>query len=191
MKHTFSILALIFILSNCKESPKFQTKLPNQAKELKTITSDSNSTIVLSTWRSIINTIQQRDYEEFKRLCLDTITVCDHKLLPERFFEKCSKELVNDLFVTRIKDTTKIDINNREVISSYYPGEFLSCLKSVGRTFIIKRVQVDLLDNEPYVIAFDFIETKKGVRFFSCDVYGGRDCCRSETFYIKTQLFVR
>jgi hypothetical protein len=96
----------------------------------------------------------------------------------DRFFEKCSRELVNDLLLTKIKDTSKIMINNREVIAKYYSEPFRSRLKEYDRTFFIKRVQIDLIDIEPYVIAFDFIETNDGFRLFSCDVYGGPDCCR-------------
>ena len=144
---------------------------------MKSTSSDFDTTIVLSIWSKIISAIQKNDYKEFDRLSLDTITACNHKMLSRRFIESCSSELVTELFLTRIKDTTKIDINNREVISSYYPKEFLSHLKSFDRNFSIKRVQVDLLNNEPYIVAFDFMETKDGFRFFSCDVYGGPECC--------------
>lgn|GEM_PF-6027021 len=139
---------------------------------------DSNQAIVKATWDSVITAIQKGNRKLLNSLSLDSITACNKQMTPTIFLGKCAHELVNDLLLTRIKDSVKIIIQNYEIISSYYSRKFLSNLKHYGRTFFKKRVQVDASDTEPYVIAFDFIETKKGFKLFSCDVYGGPDCCR-------------
>ena len=139
---------------------------------------DSSYKAVMSTWYEIIAAIQQREHKKFVRLSLDSISACNNKMKSVDFIDRCSTDIVNKLLLTRIKDTSQIDVNNREVISSYFSEKFLSNLKAFGRTFVIRRVQVNLMDTEHYVVAFDFIETKKGLKFISCDVYGGPDCCR-------------
>jgi hypothetical protein len=175
----YILLVLIFALANCKETPASSAELSLEiTSQSKSSAKDMSYSYVKSTWDTIISAIQEGNRRDFESLSLDSITACGKSMTSDRFFEKCSRELVNDLLLTKIKDTSKIMINNREVIAKYYSEPFRSRLKEYDRTFFIKRVQIDLIDIEPYVIAFDFIETNDGFRLFSCDVYGGPDCCR-------------
>ncbi|MEO6732661.1 MAG: hypothetical protein ABIN01_15680 [Ferruginibacter sp.] len=133
---------------------------------------------VKSTWYQLIEAGKQKNYEQLLNVSMDTISACNKRMLLRQFIKNCSSELLSELFFNRIRDTSKILVQNNEVISSYYSAYFLSKLKVYGETFTIKRVQVDLKDTEPYIVAFDFVETRNGFKFFSCDVYGGPQCCR-------------
>jgi hypothetical protein len=175
MKYPYLITLIILAFSNCKEASKPTSK---SSEPPKSIITDSSYAAVKSTWDTIIVAIQKHDLIKFESLSLDSINACNKRMNSSYFINKCAHEVVNDLLLTRAKDAINIDVNNLEVISSFYSSTFLSHLKSYESTFFIKRIQVDLMDTEPYVVAFDFIETTQGYKFFSCDVYGGPDCCR-------------
>ena len=173
MKHSLIVYIIVFTLFGCKEKAK-----PLQVPTSAVIQQKDNNYKIKTTWQKLIEAGKQKNYEVFKGLSMDTVNACLAKLPLREFLNGCSSELFSELLFDRIKDSTKIEIQNHEVISSYYPSSFLSKLTYQNRTFIIKRVQIDLKDTEPYMVAFDFIETNDGYKFFSCDVYGSPICCR-------------
>ena len=173
------MLVFALLLFGCKSKPKKSLQL-SQKEETHSIFSPDpgNPSDAKSTWYKLIDAGKLNDYQKFSNFSMDTINACNKSMTLLQFMETCSSELLSESFFNRIKDPSKIEVQTNEVISSYYSPNFLSGLKDFGKTFIIYRVQVDLKDSEPNIIAFDFVLTGNGYKFFSCDVYGGPECCR-------------
>jgi len=180
MKHLLIICVLIVIFFGCKEKPEaFQVSSTEQSYN-KTIENDESDRRVKSAWQQLIEASKLKNDKLFFSLSMDTIDACGRNLPVKQFIKYCSSGLFSEMLFTRIKDSSKIEVQNNEIISSYHPASFLSQLKKHDSTFVVNRVQVDLNDTEPYFIAFDFVETNDGYRFFSCSVHGdgGPQCCR-------------
>jgi hypothetical protein len=177
MKPSLFISVLVLTILSCKEGSKHSQALLPRATYNKATREDKSYNEVKLTWVQLVEAGKQKNYEQFSSVSMDTISACNSNLPLRKFINSCSSEVFGDLLFNRIKDTTKIEIQDNEVISSYFAKQFLSKLKFHDSTFIIKRVQVDLIDTEPYIAAFDFVETKEGYKFFSCDVYRGPQCC--------------
>ncbi|MFT3911470.1 MAG: hypothetical protein QM737_18750 [Ferruginibacter sp.] len=178
MKPLLYTWLLSIIIFGCKTKTK-PLQLPS--KEVVHSIVDSSNVIdnqVKSIWYKLIEACRQKNYKQFPNVSMDTISACSRVFPFHKFIESCSSEILTDLFFDRIKDTTNITIRDNRVISNYFSSYFLSKLIEYGDTFIIKRVQVDLRDTGPHVVAFDFVETKEGYKLYSCDVYGGPNCCR-------------
>jgi len=177
MKPSLFIIVLVLTILGCKEGLKHSPALSPGVPHNNTTQQSKSDYEVKQSWEQLIEAGKQKSYAQFSIVSMDTIKACTSNLPLRRFINSCSSEVFSDLLFDRIKDTTKIEIQNNEVISSYFDKRFLSKLQFHDSTFIIKRVQVSLKDTEPYIVAFDFVETKEGYKFFSCDVYGGPQCC--------------
>ena len=165
------------VIIGCKRRSTSPQVISNETNSSDFYINRGDFTEVKISWQQLIQAASYNNHEQFKNISLDTIIACSKSKSRKEFFA-CVSELFDPTLYDRIKDSSKIEFQDSEKISSYYSSSFLSRLKHWGNTFIIKRVRVDLKDDEQYILAFDFIETKDGYKLYSCDVYGGPICCR-------------
>lgn len=135
----------------------------------------------LAFWEDFVASLDDPGLKNFKHFALDTLYVCDQLLPVDRFIEKCFNQVIDNEVRRRIVDKTKVEYDFKEVdeyglLTSQVKIEILK----TGDGYWLREMLVtrSTKNNNPPIIYFDFIETKKGYRLYAISHHWFKDCCK-------------
>jgi hypothetical protein len=136
----------------------------------------------LSVWTSFVVSVKVRNFKELRRKSMDSIQTCDSVYAISSFLTKCFGGIFDSTLLSKINDSTAIElINNTEIWSSLPPAVQKITQVTGDDAITLKEIVVIKVAEQPdsqWMITFDFIPTKKGYLFYSCNSVGGPICCR-------------
>lgn len=166
MRYVLYIIFFYVGSVGCKRPYNKSTAESIQSKVSKTNQSPEKirpiDTAIMSFWNEFIEVARLHNFKRFKNLSDASITGCGTTIPIDTFIEKCFVEVFSDTLFFIISDKSKILFPEID-------------------SFPEKRVQVYMIETSPdgpWVKTFNFIQTKAGYRFHSCDSYGGPKCCQ-------------
>jgi hypothetical protein len=112
---------------------------------------------LLATWNKYIKIAANKDYFELKKICLDSVEGCHVKFSLDKFISKC---------LPKIFDTTLLKRFSEISYSNYLANE--------NQFQVLK----ELTPDGGWTMTFNFVKTRNGYKFYSCDSFGGPICCR-------------
>jgi hypothetical protein len=108
---------------------------------------------VRTVWEQMIQKVRLGKANELKHFLADSIKACNNNISSGYFIANCQQEIFSDLLLNRIEQSKNV-------------------------LFKEDKVQVELMDDRPYVIVCRFTRMDNGTKLSSCDVYGAPTCCR-------------
>ena len=135
---------------------------------------------LLIIWNKFTKIIAGKNYNELKDISLDSIEACHVFYKSDKFIQKCLPTIFDTTLLKRIFEISYSTYLDNKVISSYMPQFLLTQISSVGSSFKLNQFQVlkELTPDGGWTMTFDFVKTRNGYKFYSCDSFGGPDCCR-------------
>jgi len=141
---------------------------------------DKDDLKFIAFWKPLAEAIKKSDIKKFKKISLDSLWICDSILTVNRFTKKCFNEIFDRELISHFGDSSNIRYTWTEADTS----GILPCAKiriiKVDRVYRFRQVEISkpLYKENPWTVYLDFIETKKGYKFYGCGYYGERQCCR-------------
>jgi len=181
------LLLWLFIAEACHTSIRKGKEQGDTAHPIKSITQTHSArpkeidSIVLPAWSSFVVFVKSRNLQGLKSVSMSSIQACDSVYVISHFLGQCFNDLFDSTLLTKIADSTSIEFIDRTEIRSSFPSAVLKIANPTDNDAItLKEVVVTKVSegsDGPWLIAFDFIPTRKGYLFYSCNSYGGPPCC--------------
>lgn len=135
---------------------------------------------LLSFWTRFKEIVAQKNYREFKTISLDSLQTCDTTLAVQTFLNKCYSEVFDSTLLKKIVENTSTYYFNDDTQRKYFSQSQLEQIGLNDSIIILRRFQIEkeLTPDGAWTMAFDFVKTKRGYRFYGCDCFGGPICCR-------------
>lgn len=132
-------------------------------------------------WKHFVASLSEPGLEKFRKIALDTVYICNQLLPVDKFIDKCFNQVIDDEVRRRIVDKTKLeydftDVEFYNLLTSQVRKEILK----VGDGYRLRKMFVtrNTKNNNPPIIYFDFIETKKEYRLYAISHHWFKDCCK-------------
>ena len=135
----------------------------------------------LNFWQVFTKAINERDFQKFKTIVLDTLYVCDNLIPANKFLQKCFDEIFDQEVLKRINDKSKLETDYNELdLFNIVTAEAKNKIIKIGKYYRLRQMLVtrSTKDNNPPTIHFDFIETKEGYRLYCIDHHWFKECCK-------------
>ncbi|MEP7238226.1 MAG: hypothetical protein ABI685_10190 [Ferruginibacter sp.] len=135
---------------------------------------------LIATWNKFKKNAANKDYYELKKICLDSVEGCHVKFSVDKFISKCLPTIFDTTLLKRFSEISYSNYLDNEVTASYMPHFLLAELSNFSPTFRLNQFQVlkELTPDGGWTMTFDFVKTRNGYKFYSCDSFGGPICCR-------------
>jgi hypothetical protein len=182
----YIILVLTAILSSCgnNQTDITQTNTHYTDKLVDTVKHIANpqpiDTSLLKVWSAFQQAVSTKNLSQFRQLSLDSLYACDRTLSINRFIKNCFNEVFDTSILKKIVMPKEINQLNNEMELGYFTKYVLDKADFKGDAITLKQFQIvkEITPDGQWTVTFDFIKTKQGYKFFSCDSYGGPMCCR-------------
>lgn len=135
----------------------------------------------LNFWQVFTRAINERDFQKFKKISLDTLYVCDNLIPINNFLPKCFDQIFDQEVLKRINDKSKLETSYNELdLSNIITAEARNKIKKAGKYYRLRQMLVtrSTKGNNPPTILFDFIETNEGYRLYCIDHHWFKECCK-------------
>ena len=141
---------------------------------------DTDDRKFMAFWKTFAASVKEPGLKAFKRIALDSLLICNERLATGDFINKCFTGVFDEEAMKRIGKSTgkEYTVSNADFtyLSSHARKEILKF--GDGYRFRQTLVARSSRNNQPSVIVFDFIETRKGYRLYGVDHYSFKTCCR-------------
>jgi len=182
----YLVLLLTILFSSCGNNPTVatQSKTLDTGKPVDTVKQIANSkpvdTDLLKVWSAFQQAVLTNKFSKFRQLSLDSLYSCDTTMSTTKCIKNCYKEVFDTLLLKKFTIPTEINQLDEEMELGYFTKSVLNKAEFSGDAITLKQFQVvkEFTPDGPWTMAFDFIKTKEGYRFFGCHSYGGPICCR-------------
>lgn len=125
-------------------------------------------------WKEFTDVVKSKNRSKLKELSFDSLD-CEHKNINVDEFIKSNFHIVfDDVLLSKLSEPNRVEFVDEEVITSYLPPFVLKQVSN-GELTIKKKVNVTKIDKYPagpLTIVLEFIETKKGYKFYGYDKFG-------------------
>jgi len=135
----------------------------------------------LAFWKTFVVSLKEPGLNNFRKIALDSLMICDRLQSTGYFIDKCFSDVIDDEVQKRIIDKTKLEyISSAVEFANIFPSNARKEIVKVGHEYRFRQMLVtrSSRNNNPPTIVFDFIETKKGYRFYGIDHYWFKECCQ-------------
>jgi hypothetical protein len=141
---------------------------------------DAEDLRFIAFWKTFASAITEPGLKKFQAIALDSLLVCDTLLSTRAFVNRCFAEVINKDVLPRISDTAGKTFTWAEASWENLTSSAQKQIVMVGRKYRFRQVEAHRsTDNQwPPEIVFDFIETRKGYRFYGIDHHWFINCCR-------------
>jgi len=135
----------------------------------------------LAFWKAFVVSLKEPALNNFRKIALDSLMICDRIRSTGNFIEKCFGEIIDDEVQKRIIDKTKLEYTSSEAeFDNIFTSNARKEIVKVGNKYRFRQMLVtrSTRNNNPPTVVFVFIETKKGYRFYGIDHYWFKECCQ-------------
>lgn len=134
----------------------------------------------IAFWNVFAASVKAPGLDEFKRIALDSLLVCNNVISTRDFVEKCFREVFDEEVMIRIAKKTGKEYITGEIDFDYLTSPARKEIMKFRNEYRFREALVarSSRNNEPPVVRFDFIETKKGYRLYGIDHSWFKQCCR-------------
>jgi hypothetical protein len=141
---------------------------------------DADDLKFLAFWKIFVASVKEPELNNFRHIALDSLMICDKLLSTGNFIDKCFGEVIDDEVRKRIIDRTKIEYTSSKIDYTNLTSNARREVVRVGNKYWLRQMLVtrSTKNNFPPTIRFDFIETKKGYRFYGIDHHWFKECCQ-------------
>ena len=141
---------------------------------------------LLSCWTHFQEVVSTRNYKEFKNISLDSLQTCDTTFPIQKFLNKCFLEVFDTTLLKKFADKSPTDYLIDDTERKYFSKSVLNQVNSKDSIIVLRRIQIEkeLTTEGAWTMAFDFVKTKNGYRFYRCDSYGGPICCHQQKTFV-------
>src|SRR5882757_2109192 len=182
----YLILLLTVSFSSCSNDPTDITEAntyysDKQVDTLRQIAKQKNvDPELLIFWTHFKEIVSKKNYKEFKNISLNNLKTCDITVTTKKFLNKCFLEVFDTTLLKKFAGNSPTDYLIDDTKRKDFPQSVLRQINLNDSIIVLRRFQIEkgLTSDGPWIMAFDFVKTKKGYKFYGCDSYGGPICCR-------------
>ena len=135
---------------------------------------------LLNTWERFKKIVTTRDYNEFRKISLDSVEGCEGTFRVTKFIDKCFLQVFDTTLLRNFSEISYSDYNKENLLIEHLPRFLLKDTEIQGQIITSYRFQIlkQLTEDGGWTMTFDFIKTRSGYKFYRCDSFGGPVCCR-------------
>lgn len=172
---TITFLLWIFTVAACHRSARQDTAKGYISSHFEQIDSG-----FLAAWSSFVALAKSKNWQQLKRVSMDSIQACDSVYSISRFPEQCFTEVFDSTLLAKIGDSNAIEFTgNGEFKSSFSLALQKLAIPTSDDAITLKEVVITKADgvDSQWIVVFDFFPTRKGYMFYRCNSVGGPVCC--------------